>query len=85
MGETSIANKAKLGRVAALVLARESDEVIAMRGKKVIRLRIADRPSDDELAAVILGPTGNLRAPAIRMGRMLVIGFHLEVFAELFG
>lgn len=85
MAETVIANKAKLGRAEALALARQSDEVIAARGKKVVRFAMADRPSDDELAAVILGPTGNLRAPAIRVGRKLVIGFEGETFAKLFG
>jgi hypothetical protein len=80
-----IANKAKLGRAEALALARKADRVIAARGKKVVRLRLADRPTDDELGAVILGPTGNLRAPAIVVGKTLVIGFDPAAFAELFG
>jgi len=80
-----VANKTKLGRKEALALARGADEVIVARGKKVVRFRRADRPSDEELAAVLLGPTGNLRAPAIRTGGTLVIGFHPDVFAELFG
>ena len=35
-----------------------------------------DAPTDDELAGALLGPTGNLRAPAIRRGKKLFIGFH---------
>ena len=85
MSETVIANKAKLGRADALSIARQADEVIAARGKKVVRIRLADKPSDDELAAVILGPTGNLRAPAIRVGKTLLIGFEAGTYEELLG
>ena len=63
--EQVAANKAKLGRKEALALARSVGRVIAMRGKKIVELDLADDPSDAELAAVLLGPTGNLRAPAI--------------------
>lgn len=41
-------------------------------------------PSAAELAAVVLGPTGNLRAPAIRTGKSWLIGFHEEAYAERF-
>jgi hypothetical protein len=40
-----------------------------------------DAPTDDELAGALLGPTGNLRAPAIRRGKKLFIGFHDEELA----
>jgi arsenate reductase-like glutaredoxin family protein len=85
VGERVIANKVKLGRDEALALARQADQVIAAKGKKVVRFRRADRPSDDELAAAILGPSGNLRAPAIRVGKTLLVGFHPDVYAETFG
>ena len=39
----------------------------------------------DGVAAAILGPTGNLRAPAIRMGKTLVVGFEAEMYGSLFG
>ena len=29
--------------------------------------------------------TGNLRSPLIRTGRTVIVGFHPEVFAEVFG
>lgn len=32
-------------------------------------------PDDDALAEALLGPTGNLRAPAARVGRALIVGF----------
>ena len=45
----------------------------------------ADKPTDDELLAVLLGPTGNLRAPAAVVGDTLVVGFSPEVYAEVLG
>jgi hypothetical protein len=73
----------KLGRREAVALARGADVVVAARGKKVVRMRPAS-VSDAELAAAILGPSGTLRAPAIRIGRTLLIGFNdVELAAAL--
>jgi len=43
-----------------------------------------DKPDDEELAGLMLGPTGNLRAPTIRSGRKLVVGFNQDVYESLF-
>jgi hypothetical protein len=32
----------------------------------------------------LIGPTGNLRAPALRLGRTLVVGFNEERWKSLF-
>jgi hypothetical protein len=85
VSEKVLAGKVRLDRVAALALARKADQVIALRGKKIVRFRMADRPGDAELAAAILGPSGSLRAPAIRIGKILVIGFADDVYRELLG
>lgn len=37
-------------------------------------------PSDADLLAVILGPTGNLRAPTLRVGKTLVVGFSEDAY-----
>jgi arsenate reductase-like glutaredoxin family protein len=62
-------------------------ELIVTKGKKVTQFKLAtkDRPDDDTLAAVMLGPTGNLRAPAIRKGKKLIVGFNEEAYSEFFG
>ena len=44
-----------------------------------------DPPSAADLAAVVLGPTGNLRAPAIKSGKTWLIGFNEEAFGGQFG
>ena len=62
-------------------------ELIVVKGKKVSQFKLAtkDRPDDDTLAGVMLGPTGNLRAPTVRKGKKLLVGFNADVYAEFFG
>lgn len=44
-----------------------------------------DKPSRDDLLAVLLGPSGNLRAPTLRKGKKLLIGFDAGAYAEVLG
>ena len=37
-----------------------------------------------KIVAAMLGPTGNLRAPTIRVGKTVVVGFADEVYQEIF-
>jgi hypothetical protein len=60
-------------------------EVIhAVRGRRVITLSVdgPDVTPDDRLA-LLLGPTGNLRAPAIRAGRVLLVGFDEPTYRRI--
>ena len=80
------ATKTKLQRPDALALISKVSELYAVRGKKVIHFDLRlDKPGDDELAKVMLGPTGNLRAPTLRMGRTLVVGFDAGTYEQVFG
>ena len=63
-----------MDRGAALALAREMKEVYATKGKNVIHLDMRTNPSDDEVAALLVGPSGNLRAPTLRRGKTLLVG-----------
>lgn len=38
-----------------------------------------------EVVDAMLGPTGNLRAPTLRKGKTVLVGFHDEVFAKTLG
>ena len=42
-----------------------------------------DRPDEEALAKVLLGPTGNLRAPTLRVGKKLIVGFEPEMYRRL--
>lgn len=84
MREQISANKVKLGRKDALALAKEARSVHVAKGKKVTVLDPAEA-SSNELATAMLGPTGNLRAPTIVVGKRVLVGFHADVYDEVFG
>jgi hypothetical protein len=42
-------------------------------------------PDDDVLAAHLLGPTGNLRAPTLQKGKTLLVGFHEGTYKNFLG
>jgi arsenate reductase-like glutaredoxin family protein len=67
-------------------MAREAHRLIAAKGKKVttIDLRTAP-PADEVLAGLMLGPTGNLRAPIMRVGQTIVVGYNDQAFVDMFG
>lgn len=78
------AGKKKLGVTEALELASHADELYATKGKKVIHVNLkSSRPADAELLALMIGPTGNLRAPTIRKGRTLFVGFEEQALNGL--
>ena len=62
----------------------EADTVHVAKGKKVVSFDMKRAaPSDAELLAVMLGPTGNLRAPTWRKGRTLVVGFDEATYTKV--
>jgi hypothetical protein len=80
------ARKGPLGRAEAVALARRADRVVVAKGKKVVTFDMKrDSPDDDTLADALLGPTGNLRAPALRVGRTLLVGFGEETYRQVLG
>lgn len=79
------AGKGKLGRADALRLARQAARVIVAKGRKQVEFDMrGDPPDDATLLAAILGPTGNLRAPTIRVGTTLLVGFSEEAYGKQF-
>ena len=45
-------------------------------------------PSSDEKEKIlkdVIGPSGNLRAPAWRIGTEFIVGFNPELYEEMFG
>ncbi|MAJ29341.1 hypothetical protein CBD41_07980 [bacterium TMED181] len=71
------AKKVRLGQDEALELAGKASMVIVARGKKLVEHDMKkDRPSDEELAKGIMGPSGNLRAPTLVVGKKMLVGFN---------
>lgn len=93
MGKTPVttveqvdARKTRMPADEALALAKQVDRIVAAKGSKVVTLDVKkDKPNAETLKSVLLGPTGNLRAPTFRIGRTLVVGFHEETYRSVFG
>ncbi len=80
------ANRTRLGRDEALALARKAEKIVVARGNKIVTFDMkTDPPDDDTLAAHLLGPTGNLRAPTVRVGKTLLVGFNPEAYQQILG
>ena len=62
------------------------DELYVAKGKKIVHLDLKrDKPPRAELLGLLLGPTGNLRAPTLRKGRKLIVGFDEGTYKRLLG
>lgn len=80
----TISASRKLGRDDAIALLESSSRLLVAKGKKIAEFKVAGKVDDDAVAAM-LGPTGNLRAPTIRVGKTLLVGFNEEMFEQVFG
>ncbi len=78
------ATRQRLGRAEVLALAKSADTIHVARGKKVVTLDMKQAPPDDDtLAGYLLGPSGNLRAPTLRQGQTLYVGFSENAYRRL--
>ena len=79
------ARKEKLGKREVAAILRGSNKVHAMRGAKTVSFDLKrDPPMEKDLYEAVLGPQGTLRAPAVRSGKTLVVGFNEDVWKTLF-
>lgn len=53
------------------------------KGKKIVSFEMADKPSDDELLKLMLGRSGTLRAPTLRRGTTVLVGFNADLYEML--
>lgn len=76
---------ATLSKKEALALVKNVDEIYASKGRQVVHLDLQkDKPDEATLLGLLLGPTGNLRAPALRRGRILIVGFDEATYKQIF-
>jgi len=54
------------------------------KGRKLLAFSGAERLSEPAVKAM-LGRTGNMRAPTIRVGDTLLVGFNQDIFEKVFG
>lgn len=80
------ATKTRFGAVDLDALLADASKIIVAKGKKVLTFDLRkDSPGSEALAAAVLGPTGNLRAPTVRIGRTWLVGLSEEALAGLVG
>jgi hypothetical protein len=79
------ARKNLLDATEALRLSHDVDEIYSVRGKRIVHVDLKrEKPDESRLRELLLGPTGNLRAPALRKGRILVVGFDRDTYERVF-
>lgn len=65
-------------------MAKAASTVFVAKGKKISEFKPGGTASA-EIVSAMLGPTGNLRAPTIRTGKTVVVGYNDELFQRVFG
>ncbi len=65
-------------------MAKSASRVFVAKGKKISEFRPGGKASA-EIVSAMLGPTGNLRAPTIRKGKTVVVGYNDDLFEQIFG
>ena len=80
------AKKNVQGAEQAKAMLGEVDEIYVAKGQKIVHFDLKkDKTGASEIVPLMLGPTGNLRAPTLRTGKTLVVGFNKETYQKLFG
>src|SRR3974390_3527797 len=86
VGSMTDAGKEKRGRAEALALAKSTAKVVVGKGKKVVTIDMKkDPPDDGVLAAMLLGPTGNVKPPTRRSGSSLLVGSSEGAYSQVLG
>ena len=74
---TRLAKKDPLSEKDVRALLKEVDEIVVAKGKAARTVPALEAKLDD-----LRGPTGNFRAPMLRIGRRLLVGFHEETLRK---
>ena len=78
------ARKEKITAEPAWALLKAAQKVVIGKGKKFITLH----PAQDDKETILnscLGRTGNLRAPTIKKGNQIIVGFNQEMYEQFIG
>lgn len=81
MGEVIDARTVRMDDAAAWELLRKAAKITVAKGKMVSVLN----PQQDGKEAIlkqVMGPSGNLRAPTLRIGDAFVVGFHADFYKQ---
>jgi arsenate reductase-like glutaredoxin family protein len=62
---------------------KASNRLIVAKGKKLDEFDVSKKVSAAAVKAM-LGSTGNLRAPTLRVGKTVLVGFNQEAYEQIF-
>ncbi len=80
-GEVVEARKHKIADEDAWKLLSSAEEIVVGKGRKYHVFHPASDSRDDILKNC-LGRTGNLRAPALKMGKRMIVGFNEDMYQK---
>lgn len=64
----------------------KATKLVSAKGKKVVEVDLKKTElSEEEILKLVLGPTGNLRAPTLLVGKKMIVGFNEEMYGSVFG
>jgi arsenate reductase-like glutaredoxin family protein len=82
VGHQVDARKERMSPDEAVKLARSIRHLFVAKGTKLVHFDMrAESLSDADLKKLLIGPSGNLRAPTARAGDRLFVGFNPEEYA----
>lgn len=72
------------GEEAVLRVLEGITRLYVTKGRKILHFDLAGkRPGDEELLPLVMGRSGKLRSPAIRMGSTLLVGYTPELLESV--
>ena len=80
VGEARVSKSNPMSDKDVRALLKEVDDVVIAKGKTARTVPAREVKLDE-----LLGPTGNFRAPMVRIGRRLLVGFHEETLRKELG
>lgn len=75
------ARKVRIDGAAAWEKLRNAAKITVAKGKTFSHLH-PQQDAKEEILRQVMGPSGNLRAPAFRVGDEFVVGFHLDFYRQ---
>ncbi len=81
LGEVVDARTVRMDDAAAWKLLHKAAKITVAKGKQLAHLH----PRQDGKEAIlkqVMGPSGNLRAPTLRVGDTFVVGFHPDFYQQ---
>lgn len=75
------ARTVRMDGAAAWAMLGEAAKITVAKGKTFSHLH-PQQNGKEEILRQVMGPSGNLRAPALRVGDEFVVGFHAEFYKQ---